>query len=322
MLRSRSLKRRRSAGNCRRRSKPPVISLLSEAVPGDDLGWTHRETTEFRRRHAPFVPKINDELQWLATGALAQPVRQYLSLAIDCAYPTRARPGAPTTRPGRPEVPAGAPPLIAYRTGICIAVSNTILAKVREEVPRFIETGYFMSRAALITAKNDGGRQAKVWLDENYKRFPQSPAVTYISGQLNQFAGDCKAALKFYEETLAMKPEHEVGLIGRTVCLTYLKRTDEAIAEATHMIDLKTDNIDEAYYWRAWNHYTRQALDLARADIDLAKSRRATPRVLHAGGHDRARPERSRRGRDRPQGRARHVEFRTARRCGTSVSSR
>ena len=103
--------------------------------------------------------------------------------------------------------------------------------------------------------------------------------MTYISGQFNQFAGDCKAALKFYEETLAMKPEHEVGLIGRTVCLTYLKRTDEAIAEATHMIDLKTDNVDEAYYWRAWNHYTRQALDLARADIDLAKSRRATPSV-------------------------------------------
>ncbi len=88
-------------------------------------------------------------------------LRQYLSLAIDCAYPTRARPGVPTTRPGRPDVPAGAPPLIAYRTGICIAVSNTILAKVREEVPRFIEAGYFMSRAALITAKNDGGRQAQ-----------------------------------------------------------------------------------------------------------------------------------------------------------------
>jgi tetratricopeptide (TPR) repeat protein len=141
-----------------------------------------------------------------------------------------------------------------------------------------------MSRAALITAKNDGGRQARIWLDENYKRFPRSPSVTYISGQLNQFAGDCKAALKFYEETLGMKPEHEVGLIGRTVCLTYLKRTDEAIAEATHMIDLKTDNIDEAYYWRSWNHYTRQALELARADIDLAKSRRATPSYYTLAG--------------------------------------
>lgn len=257
---------------------------IAEAVPGDDLGWTHRETLDFRRAHGLFVPKINDELEWLATGALAQPVRQYLSLAIDCAYPTRARPRVPTTRPGRPEVPADAPPLIAYRTGICISVSNVILAKVREEVPRFIETGYFMSRAALITAKNDGGRQARGWLDENYKRFPTSPSVTYISGQLNQFAGDCKAALKFYEETLAMKPEHEVGLIGRTVCLTYLKRTDDAIAEATHMIDLKTDNIDEAYYWRSWNHYSRQALDLARADINLAKSRRATPSYYTLAG--------------------------------------
>ena len=257
---------------------------IAEAVPGDDLGWTHRETTEFRRRHAPFVPRINDELQWLATGALAQPVRQYPSLAIDCAYPTRTRPAGQITRPTRPEVPEGAPPLIAYRTGICLEVSIPILAKVRDEVPRFVETGYFMSRRALLAFKTEGGRGARAWLDENYKRFPDSPSVTFVSGNFNQLVGDCKAGLRFYEETLARKPEHETALIGRTICLTFLKRTDDAIAEATHMIDLKTDNIDEAYYWRAWNHYSRQALDLARADINLAKSRRATPSIYTLAG--------------------------------------
>jgi tetratricopeptide (TPR) repeat protein len=259
------------------------VLAIVEAVPGDDLGWTHRETADFRRAHVPFVPKINDELQWLATSALGPAVRQYVSLAIDCAYPTRARPGG-QMRMTRPEVPDGAPPLVAYRTGICLDVASPILAKVRDEVPRFVETGFFMSRRALLAFKTEGGYGARVWLDENYKRFPDSPAVTFISGNFNQLVGDCKAGLRFYEETLTRKPEHELALIGRTICLTFLKRTDDAIAEATHMIELKTDNIDEAYYWRSWNHYSRQELDLARADINLAKSRRATASIYTLAG--------------------------------------
>lgn len=244
---------------------------IAEAVPPDDLGWPHREIEGFRRAHIAFVPKINDELQWLATGALSPPVRSYLALAIQCAYPTRPRPGQPPGRLRRPELAPDAPPLVAYRTGICIDISADILTHVRDEVPRFVETGYFLSRKALVTVATDGGGSVRIWLDENYKRFPKSPSITYASGNYNQIIGDCRAALKFYDETLAIKPQHEEGLLGRTICLTYLKRNDEAIAEATQMIALETDNIDQAYYWRSWNHYGQKALDLARADIESAK---------------------------------------------------
>lgn len=278
------------------RELPPAfdaarILAIVEAVPGDDLGWTHRETADFRRAHIPFVPKINDELEWLAMSPLAQPVRAYVSLAIDCAYPTRARPGGQTVRLRTPQVPEGAPPLLAYRTGICIEVSKPILAKVRADVPRFVETGYFMSRVSLLTVKTDGGPDVRDWLAETYKRFPQSPSVTYVGGSYNQVVGDCRAALKFYEETLAIRPEHENGLLGRTICLTYLKRDDEAIAEATHMIDLKTDNIDQAYYWRSWNRYKRQELDLARADIESAKRTHVSSPIYTLAGmveHDQS----------------------------------
>jgi tetratricopeptide (TPR) repeat protein len=135
-----------------------------------------------------------------------------------------------------------------------------------------------------LTVKQDGGGNGRAWLDENYKRFPSSPSVTYLSGNFNQLIGDCRAGLKFYEETLAKKPEHEDALLGRTICLTYLKRNEEAIAEATHMISLRTDNIDQAYYWRSWNHYTRQELDLARADIELAKARHASAPIYTLAG--------------------------------------
>jgi tetratricopeptide (TPR) repeat protein len=265
---------------------PPTVeagryTTLVEAVPTDDLGTPRRETQAFRSAHAPFVPKINDELQWLNTGALSGPVRRYLALAIDCGYPMRA--GQPARRT-RPALPADAPPLIAYRTGICFEISTDILKKVRDDVPRFVETGYFMSRRALLTVKQDGGGSGRVWLDENYKRFPGSPSVTYLSGNFNQLIGDCRAGLKFYEETLEKKPAHEDALLGRTICLTYLKRNEDAIAEATHMISLRTDNIDQAYYWRSWNHYTRQELDLARADVELAKARHASAPIYTLAG--------------------------------------
>jgi tetratricopeptide (TPR) repeat protein len=268
------------------RELPPTVEAsryitMVEAVPPGDLGWPRRETQAFRRAHLPYLSKINGELQWLNTGALSAPVRRYLALAIDCAYPTRQ---GVTTRPRRPDLPPDAPPLIAYRTGICIEVSTDILKNVRDDVPRFVETGYFMSRRALLSVKQDGGGSARTWLDENYKRFPGSSSITYISGEFSQLIGDCRAGLKFYEETLAQQPEHEDALLGRTVCLTYLKRNDDAIAQATQMISLKTDNIDQAYYWRSWNHYTRQELDLARADIDSAKRTRASGPIYTLAG--------------------------------------
>ena len=279
------------------RELPPALEAerylkIAEAVPGDDLGWTHRETIDFRRAHLDIVPTIDAELDWLDTGALSPPVRAYLALAIDCAYPTR-RPAAGQTphQTSRGKPPADAPPLLVYRAGICMDVSSDLLQKVRDAVPRFVETAYFLSRPALASVKNDGGARVRDWLAEVYKRFPTSPSVTYVEGNYYQLAGDCRAALKFYDETIAQRPEHENGLLGQTVCLSYLKQTDEAIAAATHMIELRTDNMYLAYYWRSWNHYTRQALDLARADIESAKRLGSSGEILTLAGmieHDQS----------------------------------
>ncbi|HUL74451.1 MAG TPA: hypothetical protein VLT86_15190 [Vicinamibacterales bacterium] len=269
---------------------PPALEAgryltIAEAVPGDDAGWTHQETGAFRRTQVDFVRTIDAELVWLETGGLSAPVRAYLSLALDCAYPTR-RPTAPQgLHPtGRAAPAPDAPPLLVYRAGICINISSALLKKVRDAVPRFVETGYFLSRAALVTVKQNGGASAREWLAETYKRFPTSPSVTYLYGNYNQLIGDCRAGVKLYDETIAQKAEHENALLGRTICLTYLKQNDEAIATATHMIELRTDNIYEAYYWRSWNHYSRQALDLARADIESAKRVGNSGEVLTLAG--------------------------------------
>ena len=253
---------------------------LVELVPSDNVGTPRAETRVFRQAQSASVLKINDELAWLKTAtALRESARQYLSLAVDCGYLDRRRTPSP---PGAAvdlwagasrarEVPADTAPLVAYRVGICDLVSSKTLEQVRSAVPEFVETSFFLARLEVANAPNTGGAKARPLLAEAYARFPKSPSVTYLSGNYNQLIGACRDAVHDYDETLVLEPVHEDALLGSTACLTFLSRNDEAIAQATHMIELRTDNWGVAYYWRAWNYHFRRQLDQARGDVERAK---------------------------------------------------
>ena len=254
---------------------------IAEALPGDDYGWSARETQEFRRSHSVEVSKrIDDDLRWLERSAdeVRVPVRQYLALSFDCLYFTRPRTGdvPQPLRALRPP-PPGTSPLLRYRAGMCRDISGEILEAVRGDVPRFVETSYFLARA------NPENRRTREWLAEIYARLPKSPSVTHVSGRFHQAIGDCRAAFTFYEETIALRPEHERAWLGRTVCLTFLKRTDDAIASATVMIDKRME-LPDAYYWRAFNHHFRKDLPPARQDIERAKSLYRSTDILTLAG--------------------------------------
>jgi tetratricopeptide (TPR) repeat protein len=172
-----------------------------------------------------------------------------------------------------------------YRAAVCggLALVRKPFQLVRTEVPRFVETSYFLARIGYLEAFVKGPGQVRPLLTEAYARFSASPAVTYISGSFYQLVGDCTSALRYYDETLAVKNAHEQAMLGRTICLTYLKRHDEAIAAATQMID-SSMNLIEAYYWRAMNRHTLQQLDLARSDSDQAKSLLRSGAILQLAG--------------------------------------
>jgi tetratricopeptide (TPR) repeat protein len=270
-----------------------ILSLV-DLVPNDNVGTPRRETAAAHETRSKLVPAINGELAWLRSSTeLSEPVRQYLSLAVDCGY--LARPGRPpAAAKGAPpdfwngssaarDVPADVP-LVAYRVGMCDSVSMPTLQRVRDAVPKFAEGAFFLARPEVADAPNTGGRHARELLTEAHARFPNSPSVAYLFGNFFQISGDCRQALQFYDETLQLKPLHEDALLGRTMCLSYLQRADEAIASATHMIEIETDNRAQAYYWRAWNHHLRHTLDLARADIDRAKALGATAAVYTLAG--------------------------------------
>jgi tetratricopeptide (TPR) repeat protein len=269
---------------------PPTIDAarylaMVEAVPGDAMGLPAAEESAFRRAHASFVPRINDEMAWLATGTLHPLVREYLSLSIDCKYTGRPREG------GRPrllgdtrEVPPGTAPLIAYRLATCDGLNRAALEDVRKRVPGFVETSLFIARLDVASAQRNGGGQARVLLAEAFGRFPQSSSTTYLNGTFQQLIGVCKDALTYYDDTIALRPLHENALLGRTICLTFTNRFDEAIASATHMIDLRLSNMYEAYYWRAWIYHHQQDLPSARRDIDSAKHIASTGNIHRLAG--------------------------------------
>jgi tetratricopeptide (TPR) repeat protein len=278
-----------------------VLTIVAAVAP-DDVGTPRRLLSEFFGAHQPYLKTIDADLMWLqhpteatppANGAkpaakpkknaplpaeLREPVREYLAFALDCSYVVRPHPlGSqyvrwwmdPDHSAFRTPHP-GAAPIVRYRAGMCINVDIDALTTLHTDVPAYTEIAYFLARPAVAMAKDAGPTNSRALLKEAYAAYPKSPSVTYLDGNFNQLIGDCKAALSRYDETLTLARDHENALLGRTVCLTFLKRNDEAIQSATHMVDINVDRM-EAYYWRAWNQHFLTRLPEARADIELAK---------------------------------------------------
>jgi hypothetical protein len=259
------------------------LNLLDTIAPDAD-GWPRSELAQFRRVAAK-MPPMDGEIDWLNAGGLAAPVREYLALTLDCQYPPlRPGPGQPPRRAARPPLPPDAPPLLKYRAGFCRSVTPTNMEQVRAAEPKFVETSYFLARIIVANAQKNGPGKGREMLDEVQKRFPKSPSVTYLAGRFNQLIGDCRTALRYYDETIAIKSLHEDALLGRTMCLTFLTRTDEAITAASVIIDRKLDNIALGYYWRAWNHHFKKELEIARADIERAKALQARADIYLLAG--------------------------------------
>jgi tetratricopeptide (TPR) repeat protein len=203
--------------------------------------------------------------------------KSYLRLSVQCGRVTVEAPPAAALEPEAP--------LIRYRRAIC---ENPIqvppLQAVRETVPRAVETSLFLGRAAMATIAGSDGRQPRELFEEAFARFPDSPSIAFNLATVYQVGGDCRRAEELFSRTLALRPGHTEARLGRTICRTYLSKGDEAIADATVLIDAVANNRADAYYWRAWNLRRAQQLEPARADIDRARALLYNARVLTLAG--------------------------------------
>lgn len=208
----------------------------------------------------------------------------YLRAALDCTAgaPSRPQPSGSVT------VQASAPPepvteLVKFRRENCVPIDRLGLTKRVTDDPRFTEAGVFVGR---VRSTRPGAKEvadARVWLNAAVAKWPRSSSVLYALGALNQTVGDCRAAITWYDKTLAEYGEHEDAHLGRLMCLSYLKRHDEAIGEAGGMI-VRGIVIGEAHYWRAWNYRELNNLTAARQDSDRMKSLGFNDRFLTLAG--------------------------------------
>ena len=233
------------------------------------------------RRAMPPTPAVQGELaatiSALDASAFSSIFKSYVKLSIQC--------GRLTVDPGAAAAPVDDVPLLTYRRAVC---ENPIrvepLRAARKSVPPFVETSFFLGRAAMASLFRSDGREARELFEEAYTRFSSSPSIAFDLGNLYQATNDCRRADTLFSRALELRPGHEEARLGRTICRTYLSRNEEAIADATVLIDATASNRGDAFYWRAWNRRRIGQLDAARADIDRARSLRYNARILTLAG--------------------------------------
>lgn len=255
-------------------------------APENNVGAPALEREAFFREHPDVLERVDQLIGSMEKDTLSRPFRQYVTLSLHCSYVDRGR------RSDRPPPLAarldahleGAPPLVAYRLATCWFPRRDPVERIREQVPRFVETDLTVGQMELAAVPYNGPAKARPFFEALYRRFPNSPSVTYLTGSLHESAGDCAAALPFYRETTALRARHERALLGQTVCLSALGQTDQAIETASRLIELGGSTEGKALYWRAWNRYRLGNLLGARADVDRAKALEQTGELLTLAG--------------------------------------
>jgi len=260
------------------RSAATRYVALAEAVPPNDLGVPAHELRVFRSRHADALGDMRAQIAWLSHGPLRTLLNEYLRLALECTYfaETHATPPSESR-------PAGEL-VLEYRAQICGFGPMAALESVRGREPRFVETSLFIANTELVLAPHDGPRRAQEHLAEAAAKFPRSSAIDYLTASYDLWAGENEAALVAFDRTLAVHPGHERARLGRTISLYRLGRAQDAIDNATQLLELGSEHRVDALFWRARSHYMLHQLDEARTDIFAAKELTGTNDVLGLSG--------------------------------------
>jgi tetratricopeptide (TPR) repeat protein len=191
----------------------------------------------------------------------------YLALALDCEQAVRDRLLSPAGILAR----ADAPPLLRYRAAICSQDRPAALTELRQKDPRWSEAFVFEGKYEMGSPSRPPVPTRAIPLFVSARAaFPTSIAVHVMLARAQEMEGDAAGALASFDNVLGLQPAHVDAQLGRVRTLSSLGRHEEAIATATGLIDGGTWYVGDAYYWRAWNQYSRRRLDPAWADVTTA----------------------------------------------------
>jgi tetratricopeptide (TPR) repeat protein len=170
-------------------------------------------------------------------------------------------------------------PLIMYEAATCAVGGDTLLADLAASDPRFHEIEFWTGSRQVAVQDLDG---AQTTLTRAYGWHPAWPAVINSLANLYLTAEDFQTALEFYERSIALVPGTGESLLGRVRALSYLGRSEEAIARATELLPIGPPG--DAYYWRAWNENRLDRLEPAWEDVEAARRLWVNSEVLKLAG--------------------------------------
>ena len=189
------------------------LKIATTILP-DGVGTPSREMAKVTRA-AP--AELDAWRAGLGAGEGSATFRKYLLVGVECMDTRRPS----TTASATASASGTDPQILVYRRSMCPRMDRVMLGGLIEADPRMIEAGVLVGRVRSPTPTSKEIADAKTWLAAGDARWPNSPVVTYALGSLYQTVGDCRTALTYYDRTLALRPLHEDGHLGRLICLSY-----------------------------------------------------------------------------------------------------
>ena len=238
-------------------------------IQGDTLGLPpaerERRAVEHRGRwttdgsappaRAALSPFVGDDV-----------VAEYVALTLDCEN------GQTLTPRERDQVLARHPiPVIHFRLQVC-AADEEGLRSLLETDDRWVDTLAVRGRLAMARYPSPNLIEAARLLGAAHREFARSDSISLALAAAQNALADHSSALALFDDVLTNQPGHPDALLGRLLSLSYLKRHVDAVAAATVLIDLGTEHVADAWYWRAWNRYQLQQLPDAWRDVTNATS--------------------------------------------------
>jgi tetratricopeptide (TPR) repeat protein len=169
---------------------------------------------------------------------------------------------------------------VRYRRAMCTGrlVEQSLIETLE---PRFTEMKFFLAQAAL---RAGAMALAEFQLGETQTAWPDWPGPVLGLADVTLAAEDYQPTLGLYDRMLALVPDQRDALLGKAKALSYLDRPNEALPLLDRLAALGQWYLGDIYYWRAWNRFSLDSVEPARADIERAKQYRNDADVLTLAG--------------------------------------
>jgi len=139
--------------------------------------------------------------------------------------------------------------------------------------PDFYEAYYHLGEIAL-------GGQKLLEAEKNflkaYEGIPESPQITIYLGSIYIATEEFDKSLECFEKTIALAPAYRDALLGKSMCLSYMGKSNEAIEILNKLVAMGFYLQGESHYWLAWNYHELKDNDKAQVHIEESKGRLPT----------------------------------------------